>query len=479
MNSKNYKKVLLIAYLNSHLNHLIRVAKLLKKTKNYFPVILFVTEFMPFDHSYQKILQKEKIDLIDIHGHNLAQSEPKIAPVIITGRKRSFLLEIWQLYLKFVNFIFWRRNYSFPLRYYRNIKEKIFIVEKLFRKIKPDLIILAEENTIYQTSIFTTIAKKYSIPSVIVPYTIANETEFAEALYQANEAKGFLNRLVGLFFPKWIYRYKGKNLILCQGWQVLILELLKLTSKRPWLINSGFANKIAVESLHMMGYYLKNGLPSEKLVLTGSLSDDDISKSQKEILNKKKWLVKKFSLDEKPIVLCAIPPFLPPRNGKTGFENSDQFYTFWIKSLLEIKNYNIIFNLHPNISNSQKKPFEMLGATVTSDGLAELIPLCDLYIACISATIRWAIACGKPVLNFDIYKFRYHDYDAAKGVMTVESKNDFIKCLRKFSQNRSYHQQMVEAQAKYKAEWGRLDGQSGRRMLDLLDDLTSNNEVAK
>lgn len=472
MNSKNYKKVLLIAYLNSHLNHLIRVAKLLKKTKNYFPVILFVTEFMPFDHSYQKILQKEKIDLIDIHGHNLAQSEPKIAPVIITGRKRSFLLEIWQLYLKFVNFIFWRRNYSFPLRYYRNIKEKIFIVEKLFRKIKPDLIILAEENTIYQTSIFTTIAKKYSIPSVIVPYTIANETEFAEALYQANEAKGFLNRLVGLFFPKWIYRYKGKNLILCQGWQVLILELLKLTSKRPWLINSGFAKKIAVESSHMMRYYLKNGLPPEKLVLTGSLSDDDIYKTQEKLSSKRKWLKKKYHLSDQPIILCAIPHFLPLRKKQTGFENSDQFFTFWVKSLMEIKNYNIIFNLHPNIKNNQKKPFEILGAIVTSDGLAELIPLCDLYIASISATIRWAIACGKPVLNFDIYKFRFDDYAAAKGIITVESKTDFFKSLNKFTRDQNYYQQMAEKQTKFKAEWGILDGKSGERILDLFNDLT-------
>ncbi len=34
-----------------------------------------------------------------------------------------------------------------------------------------------------------------------------------------------------------------------------------------------------------------------------------------------------------------------------------------------------------------------------------LVPLCSLYVASVSATIRWAIACGKPVVNYDVYRF--------------------------------------------------------------------------
>ena len=52
---------------------------------------------------------------------------------------------------------------------------------------------------------------------------------------------------------------------------------------------------------------------------------------------------------------------------------------------------------------------------------SELVPLCDLYVASVSSTIRWAIACGKPVVNYDVYRYRYTDFISLDGVLIIDS----------------------------------------------------------
>ena len=62
---------------------------------------------------------------------------------------------------------------------------------------------------------------------------------------------------------------------------------------------------------------------------------------------------------------------------------------------------------------------------------AELVPLCDVFVASISSTIRWAIACGKPVVNYDVYRYRYTDFIGVEGVLTCEEQDEFVSVLRR------------------------------------------------
>ncbi len=97
------------------------------------------------------------------------------------------------------------------------------------------------------------------------------------------------------------------------------------------------------------------------------------------------------------------------------------------------------------------------------------IGLCDLYVASISATIRWAIASGIPVINYDIYKFNYQDYIGVQGVMTVFNFNDFSSALHMLTSDSDYLATLGAAQKKHAAEWGLIDGKFAERFHALVN----------
>ena len=76
---------------------------------------------------------------------------------------------------------------------------------------------------------------------------------------------------------------------------------------------------------------------------------------------------------------------------------------FWISIL---SNYNVYI---------VNKPIELL------------IPLCDVFVAATSATIRYALTCKKQVLNFDIFDANYSEYKTINSVITVTNTSDFEK----------------------------------------------------
>lgn len=376
----NYKprKVLLIAYFPSQMKELIRCAKLLIYSgKNYKPVILVSDDITDIDiDDFKEFIGKGKIDFIDIFGNKYANSGKR------AKQKRQ---DFFQKHLK--NFYrIWRFIYS-PIEYYIKTRNKIKLTYQLFNKFKPDLIVLSEENTFCQTSIFTKIAQEKSIPSVVLPYLLANQIEFAENFYLTNEVKNLLDRIVVHFFPHWQFTYRNRKLILLPGWKALVMEMMKISPPKPWVIHSGYTDGIAVESIYMKKYYVNNGLPENKLVMTGSIVDDYFFEIQKNIGTYKKRLYKSLHFADTPLILCALPsPMLARLN--YSYDNYKKLLEFWVTSLIKIERFSTIFNLHPHIDYESIKYLEKLGVRFNRQDIARFVPLCDIFIASSSSTIR-------------------------------------------------------------------------------------------
>ena len=109
---------------------------------------------------------------------------------------------------------------------------------------------------------------------------------------------------------------------------------------------------------------------------------------------------------------------------------------------------------------------------------AELIPLCDLYVASISATIRWAISCGIPVVNYDTYRYRYGDYDKAAGVIQTETLADFRAHLTRFVNDPSYAADLVERQRSAMQCWGTASDKMPERFAGLVLQVIDENKRA-
>ncbi|WP_369722501.1 hypothetical protein AB8Z38_00170 [Bradyrhizobium sp. LLZ17] len=131
---------------------------------------------------------------------------------------------------------------------------------------------------------------------------------------------------------------------------------------------------------------------------------------------------------------------------------------------------NTLIRPHPRIPLERLSGFEGPNVKISLQPTAELIPLCDLYVASISATIRWAIACGIPVINYDTYRYRYADYESAAGVLSVEELGDFRSLMTRFVDDEKFAAALKERQCSVMKYWGQLDDGAGRRLSALVLD---------
>jgi hypothetical protein len=129
---------------------------------------------------------------------------------------------------------------------------------------------------------------------------------------------------------------------------------------------------------------------------------------------------------------------------------------------------NIIVRPHPRLAPERLREFEQAGCRVVTVPTEELVPLADVYIACISATIRWALALGIPVINYDCYRYRYEDYEGAPGLVAVEDQNTFASAARRICADALWRDNLRAAQLADSGNWGCIDGQFAARFLALL-----------
>lgn len=475
------KRILLIVYLPTHFTELIRVARILKKQSLFKPIIFFRTPTYPTFKRDSAICIKEGISYLDFpEGKQEGRNTYRSTYDKIQQFQQYLPATIKTSYEKIVDFNFTTaRKLIYPfIIFYQFIKETRLSKILLSREFV-NAIVLAEDNIAYKTSIWIKNAHKLGIPSVIVPFTVVNAREAAEAFYHlpGYSLEKKLNILVGFLYPKWVYEHKGQRLLRLPAIHVLVREFMGLSSPMPWVSNSGYADAIAVESEFMLDHYRNQGLPEKQLVFTGALYNDILALNLKNSEFGKKRLYRELNLSsDKGLLLCALPPSQFPRP-ECDFETYHNLIEFWIKSLLGQDKYHVVVRLHPRIDPDSMKYLEKSGAKICLRDTAEIVPLCDIFVASISATIRWAIACGKPVINYDVYRYRYADYFNVSSVFVMEEKDDFIRAVKRLTSDKTYHNNSFHARQKTVMEhWGLLDGKASQRMLDLLDKLISKSE---
>ncbi len=308
---------------------------------------------------------------------------------------------------------------------------------------------------------------------------MSNALEMAESFFPLEKysLKKVANWLVGQIFPEWVYQYKDRKLIRLPAPKVLAMKILKISPPKPWINNSSFADAILAESEAMVEYYTREGIPQSQIVLTGAISNDILAQNIRNAAKIKADLYQKLGVKKNtPLILSALPPdqlYMVGGRPECDFKLYRDLVEYWVKTVSQFKKYNIIINLHPSVLVKDFKYLEKFGIKLFDDDVAKLIPACDLFIASVSSVIRWAIACGKPVINYDVYRFRYTDYNKVPGVIKIEEKKEFEAQLQLLTHNQDFYQQVLTSQQKSSLYWGNLDGQAHIRMIDLFKKLTN------
>ncbi len=212
-------------------------------------------------------------------------------------------------------------------------------------------------------------------------------------------------------------------------------------------------------------------MPAERLALTGAMSDDTLHAAQRHAVHLKKEVYRELGLAPgRPLVLVAFPPNqFSRKHPDLEFTDYRDMTRFLVKSLQSLQDFHVVFSLHPRIDPETKAYIESLGAIICYRDTLEMVPICDVYVASVSATIRWAIACGLPVINYDIFHYCYDDYDGAPGVISVRMKKDWLVLLDDMDRDPAWITNYLALQQSAAADWGETDGKSGTRMVELFD----------
>jgi len=350
---------------------------------------------------------------------------------------------------------------------------------ELLSRLSPDIMVLPEENIGYLCNFLVLQAHQHSIRTVVMPYTIDNPIEAAEAYYLRRRflVRRGLRRIFAHKYPQWVFEHKGGSIFRLPFRPAATMQLMGFAPPDPWKNTCSFADAVSVECQALGRHHAKSGLPLSKLHVVGSCTLDRMAVILQDAAHLKAKLLQELGLPlEHPVFLAAIPPdqFNTQRPG-CEFVSHAEVVTFWIDSLAAT-GWNVVVNLHPHLNPEMIRLGTHSNVRLCQRPVAELLPLCDVFVACISATIRWAIAAAKPVINHDLYRYGYDDYRSAPGVVHVTTREEFSHEVTRIAGDSAYREQLALAQASVAADWGNLDGGGGGRLLALFSELISSKQ---
>jgi hypothetical protein len=240
------------------------------------------------------------------------------------------------------------------------------------------------------------------------------------------------------------------------------------------MMNSGFANRIAVESEVMRDYYTRSGLPESKLRVVGTISDDCLARTATNRRQELERLGEELgrALRLPLLVIGGCPNQLASAPG-FSFSGYEEMVAHMLECMAPLReHYTLVMRPHPNFLGLARL-FEARGVPCSVSDTARLVAMADAYVAFASATIRWAIALGIPSVNYDAFHYDYDDYRSVRGVLHAAEPDEFRAAVARLLPAHPGYSALREACREEASRWGRLDGRSAERIEALIQEVCS------
>lgn len=353
------------------------------------------------------------------------------------------------------------------------LAREIEYIRQLVREQRIDVLLLAESSPDHGAAAYIEAGRREGIPVVTAPIEQGGAHHYAEGYLSAVSLSLArpINRIVAALYPHWVIAHKRHRLLRTEVPVLLALEWAGLAPPHPWQLVGNLEDMVAVDSEATFYFYMLEGVPAGQMTVVGRPEHDIMA----DVRNNRSLL--RTSLDERlgldpgrPLILSPLVQdhYLSGRP-ECDFQKYDEMADFWVRSLVET-GWNVVLSLHPGHTFARDprswRYLEESGARIASDDIASLIPLCDIYAAAGSTTIQWAIACAKPVINYDIYRYGapMAMYRGAPGVLSTQEKYGFTELLRRLTSDKEYHADIARRQSLCAEQWGVLDGRAAERL---------------
>ena len=336
-----------------------------------------------------------------------------------------------------------------------------------------DVCFLAEENVERDSWAWVRATHGLDGTAIVMSYAVATPEEALVpcAADPGCAVAGQEGRLLAKRLGQWVLTYEDRLVSRLPIERALAMERLGGAPSLPWVVNTGDADAIAVESDFMVDQFAARGIARSRLHAVGHPLLDEVGAWQEKVLEVKARLVAEAGVDAvKRLAVCALPPSQYPHRPAAGFDTYESLLVFILTTLTETRNFSVVATPHPTIPADVLEGLETRGFKLLRGATTRLVPAADLYVASSSTTIKWARACGKPVVDYDCYEYGYADYRIDPAVYSAASASQFRDEIRRLDDPEVFAESAssAEGRAEY---WGRLDGRSIERIVSLVDDL--------
>ena len=375
------------------------------------------------------------------------------------GYKKRVLRKL--LSLEWVSFIFYLIKYARIL--YRS--RRLLASEDV-----AGVLVVGDRHIGWETALIKT-ANERDIPTLIVPFALSDPGSDAVGRFRKEnvnlyKTSSFIGQLFRRKFPSWVQETDNGQLYFYPIGEALAAQLLGIMPKHPWTLGGGDARRMAVESSNVFKNYLEEGIPSDKMEITGKPSVDQIYSQIQEMDGSKTRDELGIQSNQK-MILCSVPQLA--EHSLLSWEEHWQEIDFLFSSLTGEPGVALVLSLHPQ-SNPKMyhKIADKYGAIIAPHRIYELIPICDFLVSTFSSVVVQAIGCGKPAIIVDFIGLNSPYFDQEPGVIVIHERDLLIPTVKKLLYDDNAYQQLADSQLNASSKWILLDGKCTQRVTDLL-----------
>ncbi len=236
-------------------------------------------------------------------------------------------------------------------------------------------------------------------------------------------------------------------------------------------------SKIAVTGEYVKNVLIKQGVPNNRLVLTGQPRFDRLVN---ETFDTNLFrLILKIPKDKKIVTLCT-QPFVEYKMWTP--ETRKQFLSFVYKSIKELPNYQFVIKLHPiDIFEDYKKVLSDIDANhkillYKEIDLYRLISISDIVMTVNSTVALEAMIINKPVIIIDFYNQSSDmPYVTSGAVSVVCSPKSLTDQIKRLSDEKERNIALKLQDAFIYEHAYKTDGRASQRVVDLIVQMVANN----
>jgi hypothetical protein len=272
--------------------------------------------------------------------------------------------------------------------------------------------------------------------------------------------------IVREFLPHWLREGPGYSITRLPLPEALGQEVIGVAPPKPWLLNTGAYLRVAVESGAVLDEYRNNGYDESKLFPVGHPSLDTLSDFWRARGRARKELAENYAFDgSRPICLVSVPPNRHATRQSPEHASYKRLVEAYVSAAKARWQGPVIVSPHPAMTDEERAWVSAAGGILVPQPVAKLMALADLYVCAVSSTIKWALACGLPVLCYEAY--RYDANMAALSFVTLAPDfASYTAALEELSDPAKLQDAATRARA-HAAHWGQLDGRNMERVVRL------------